>query len=69
MTERRFTYSRLYVPTRTDAEGVRHIIAYRDGPTLCKQEAIGEQVAPQDRNRTHLCTRCTQKCIRQLQDV
>lgn len=62
-------YSRFYVPTRLDAEGVRHIIQHRDGPTLCEQEATGEQTAPRDWSVSQVCPRCAQQYVKQLTGV
>lgn len=60
------THSRFYVPTRLDAEGSRHIISHRDGPTLCGQEATGEQTAPRDWSVKHVCPRCAQQYVKQI---
>ena len=59
-------YSRFYVPTRLDADGSRHIISSRDGPTLCGQEATGEQTAPRSWSVKDVCPRCAQQYVKQL---
>lgn len=59
-------YSRFYVPTRLDADGLRHIIAHRDAPTLCGQEADGVQEAPRDWSVRHVCQRCAQQYVKRL---
>jgi hypothetical protein len=63
---RRVSYGSLYVPTRMDAAGTRHIIVGRDRPTLCETEASGEQVAPCNWSRSALCPRCVQKYMASL---
>lgn len=62
-------HSTLYVPTREDAVGLLHIIAGRDKPPLCGQEATGEQQAPRNWQRSVLCPRCAQKYMRTMIDV
>jgi hypothetical protein len=62
-------HATLFVPTKEDAEGVLHIIAGRDLPPLCGQDAMGEQHAPRNWRRSVLCPRCAQKYMRTTIDV
>jgi hypothetical protein len=60
---RQNTHATLFVLTRLDADGLRHIISGRNLPTLCKTEARGAQ-SLWSGPRAQLCPRCAQKYMR-----
>jgi hypothetical protein len=58
----------IFVPTRQDADGTRHIITQRNGPPLCGADMTGAaaQQVPMQWQRGAVCPRCEQRYMRRL---